>query len=163
MLNFVQVNMGTFFLERISKLLKPDFSSNGPFEVVGLEEPQASGFSSEATFAKFTNLARSISEQFGCTSETRFKELPGNTHYTNLLYPSSIMMRQVIIVPGEGQSIGSFEAALRNISSAMSDSMNIKMIAGQSEDYVKLKELAGQFSRVLKQAVTIKQHGQYSF
>ncbi len=140
MLDFGQgKHMGTFFLERINKLFKPDRFASGPFEVVGLEEPQAIGFTSDETFEKFVDFADSIAGKFGCTTEMRFKELPGFTHYTNPLYPPPMMMRQVIIVPGASQSVDSFKESLFNISEAMVDSMSIKMVVGQSEDFAKLK------------------------
>jgi len=151
--------MGFSLLERIaSKLLNPDFSSKGPFPVVGLEAIESDTHSNQAAFDKFAGVVARIASQYGCRSEIQVETIPMFQEISSHapIYSQQMITKQLVLLPTSGQSIGAFERSLQSISAAVTDSKNIT-------DSMPLTQLAMLFRNSLEKVIIAKKHGHYTF
>lgn len=149
--------MSKKILERLGEfLVNPDFSSKGPFAILGLEKIRDQV--DPDGFEIFADTVKILAEEYGCEAEVRERTInqPNDqfSHHQILSVPT--IVTQLFVSPGSGQSIASFEQSLAKITAELTNPENIK-------DSAEIAGLAAQFSHKIQKALLAKKHGQYSF
>lgn len=160
---FKDANMEVFksFVDKVASLVRPpDFSAKGPHRVVGLDGFETFiGWKVDASFPTLEQARRlakalqPIVETQGCTIgiETATSVSP------DYLHRSGLVTWQLVVSPGESQSVDAFEFSLQTIAATLEDPSGFAV----SPEKTELQVLVPRFSQAIRSAVATNKHSKY--
>lgn len=146
-------------IDKVASLVPPpDYSARGPSPVVGLDGFEVTGWNRGTSLPNLEH-ARRLSEALqpivkgqGCTMsiETITSISPDSRR-------SGLTAWQLVVAPGEGQSVGAFGFSLQAIAEALEDPSGFAL----GQDEAELQVFIPRFSQAIRTAVEANMHGAY--
>lgn len=144
-------------VDKVASLVPPpDYSARGPSPVVGLDGFEVTGWNRGTSLPSLEH-ARRLAEALqpivkgqGCTMsiETAVTVLPAHS------YRQGAKVWQLVVSPGEGQSVGAFGFSLQAIAEALEDPSGF----AHGQDEAELQVFIPRFSQAIRSAVAANKH-----